>query len=55
MNDYKKIRRDSSYSKLRTIDTYRIHQKSIQWLANSLTETQGEINFVVTHHAPIIT
>lgn len=54
MNDYKKIRRDPSYSKLRTIDTYRIHQKSIQWLENSLKETTGEINFVVTHHAPSI-
>lgn len=54
MNDYKKIRRDPSYSKLRTIDTYRIHQKSIQWLENSLKATTGEINFVVTHHAPSI-
>ena len=54
MNDYKKIRRDPSYSKLRTIDTFRIHQKSIQWLENSLEEKEGELNIVVTHHAPSI-
>ncbi|MGB0869802.1 MAG: metallophosphoesterase [Flavobacteriales bacterium] len=54
MNDYKKIRRDPSYSKLRTIDTYNIHQKSMLWLERSLEEKQGEVNIVVTHHAPSI-
>ena len=52
MNDYKKIRRSPSYSKLRTVDTYRIHQKSITWLEESLNSKKGQINFVVTHHAP---
>jgi len=54
MNDYKKIRRDPSYSKLRTIDTYRIHNESLRWLTKSLEEKQGDINIVVTHHAPSI-
>jgi Icc-related predicted phosphoesterase len=54
MNDYKKIRRDPSYSKLRTIDTFNIHQKSMIWLEKSLIETKGEVNIVVTHHAPSI-
>lgn len=54
MNDYKKIRRDPSYSKLRTIDTFRIHNKSIKWLEESLTDTKTEKNIVVTHHAPSI-
>lgn len=54
MNDYKKIRRDLSYSKLRTIDTFRIHNESIKWLAKSLEEKQEKQNIVVTHHAPSI-
>lgn len=54
MNDYKKIRRDPSYSKLRTIDTFRIHNKSMNWLESSLGQSESEINVVVTHHAPSI-
>jgi len=54
MNDYKKIRRDPSYSKLRTIDTYNIHQKTMLWLERSLEEKKGELNILVTHHAPSI-
>ncbi|PTS92367.1 phosphoesterase [Pedobacter sp. HMWF019] len=54
MNDYKQIRRDSSYSKLRTIDTYKIHQFSKLWLQQSLEESVGYKNVVVTHHAPSI-
>lgn len=52
MNDYKKIRRDPSYSKLRTIDTFQIHNKSMNWLEKSLAESESEMNIVVTHHAP---
>ncbi|MDB3907896.1 metallophosphoesterase, partial [Crocinitomicaceae bacterium] len=54
MNDYKKIRRDPSYSKLRTIDTFAIHNKSMNWLENSLNESECATNIVVTHHAPSI-
>jgi Icc-related predicted phosphoesterase len=54
MNDYKRIRRDPSYSKLRTIDVYRIHNESVKWLKDSLSQKQGEFNIVVTHHAPSI-
>lgn len=52
MNDYKNIRRDPSYSKLRSIDTYQIHKKSLNWLENSLLNSRCETNIVVTHHAP---
>lgn len=52
MNDYKKIRRDPTYSKLRSIDTYRIHNESLGWLNESLTKNSGKTNVVVTHHAP---
>ncbi|MCS3870629.1 Icc-related predicted phosphoesterase [Chryseobacterium ginsenosidimutans] len=54
MNDYKYIRRDPSYSKMRTIDTFKIHQFSKAWLQKSLENSQGLKNIVVTHHAPSI-
>jgi Icc-related predicted phosphoesterase len=52
MNDYKMIRRDPSYSKLRSIDTYLIHQQSLKWLQSSLESSTTKKNIVVTHHAP---
>lgn len=52
MNDYKMIRRDPSYSKMRTIDTFKIHQFSRLWLKESLENSTGLKNIVVTHHAP---
>lgn len=52
MNDYKMIRRDPSYSKMRTMDTFKIHQISRQWLKESLETSKGLKNIVVTHHAP---
>jgi Icc-related predicted phosphoesterase len=54
MNDYKKIRRDPSYSKMRTVDVFKIHQLSKLWLKESLEESKGMKNIVVTHHAPSI-
>lgn len=52
MNDYKMIKRDPSYSKMRTIDTYRIHQVSRKWLDESLQKSKKYKNVVITHHAP---
>lgn len=52
MNDYKMIRRDPSYSKLRSIDTFIIHQQSLKWLQASLDASATATNIVVTHHAP---
>jgi len=52
MNDYKMIRRDPSYSKLRSVDTYHIHQSSMRWLEQSLESSATDKNIVVTHHAP---
>ena len=54
MNDYAQIRVDPAYSKLRSIDTYRIHQKSKSWLQKSLKESSGFKNVVITHHAPSV-
>lgn len=52
MNDYKKIRRDPSYSKLRSIDTFQMHLASLAWLEKSLTDSSTNKNIVITHHAP---
>lgn len=54
MNDYKKIRRYPSYSKLRTIDTFNIHNESVRWLSKSLEKHKDKTNIVITHHAPSI-
>ncbi|WP_437920032.1 metallophosphoesterase [Sphingobacterium sp. LRF_L2] len=54
MNDYKKIRLGYQYAKLRSIDTFRIHQTSSQWLDESLSTSETKHNIVVTHHAPSI-
>lgn len=54
MNDYKLIRLDPTYSKLRTIDTHVIHYKSLMWLKDSLTKSNTKKNVVITHHAPSI-
>ncbi|PUV24085.1 metallophosphoesterase [Sphingobacterium athyrii] len=54
MNDYKKIRLGDNYAKLRSIDTFKIHQTSRQWLEKSLSTSQAKHDIVVTHHAPSI-
>lgn len=54
MNDYKMIRRDPAYSKLRSVDTYVMHQTSMKWLESSLESSATKKNIVVTHHAPSI-
>lgn len=54
MNDYKHIKRDPSYSQIRSIDVYHIHQKSMRWLEQSLQESIVTKNIVITHHAPTI-
>lgn len=54
MNDYRLIRRDPSYSKMRTVDIFKIHQFSKLWLQESLENAVGLKNIVVTHHAPSI-
>ena len=52
MNDYKKIRVAPAYSKLRSLDTHRIHHRTKLWLERSLDESKTLNNVVVTHHAP---
>lgn len=52
MNDYKMIKRDPTYFKMRSIDTYKIHQVSKMALAKNLADSDKSKNIVVTHHAP---
>ncbi len=54
MNDYKLIKKDPSYSKLRSIDTHVMHYNSLDWLRNSLMSGKSKINIVISHHAPSI-
>src|SRR5690606_20168969 len=54
MNDYKMIRRDPSYSKIRSIDTYKIHQVSRMVLERNLSESESSKNIVITHHGPSV-
>lgn len=54
MNDYKKIRKSPDYSKLRSVDTFQMHQISRRWLEKSLENSQSFRNIVITHHAPSI-
>jgi len=52
MTDFKKIRKEPSYSKLRSIDVATIHFNSKLWLEQSLNQSTALKNVVVTHHAP---
>lgn len=52
MSDFKLIRRDPSYSKLRSIDVAIIHKNPLAWLAESLNTSECGTNVVISHHAP---
>ena len=52
MTDYRKIRVNPIYRKLRSIDTAGIHHRSRLWLGEQLERRRGSKIVVVTHHAP---
>lgn len=52
MNDYRKIKIDSTYRKLRPEDTLYFHKKSKQYLQETLQEHKNDKVWVMTHHAP---
>ncbi len=54
MNDYRLIRLDPEYSRLRPTDTQRMHYQSVRWLEANLGNGLTKTNVVVTHHAPSI-
>lgn len=51
MTDYRKIRVSPQYSRLRSLDTAIIHQKSRLWLQSQLENLIND-TVVITHHAP---
>lgn len=52
MTDFKKIRREPTYSKLRSLDVALMHQLSVRWLKESIASSNSRLNVVVSHHAP---
>ena len=52
MNDFKVIRRDPSFSRLRAMDAALIHKNTLDWLGRSLEQSSSAKNVVITHHAP---
>ena len=54
MNDYKKIKKLPSYSKIKTIDTALYHKLNLKWLGEQPEQYNGQCNVVKTHHTPSI-
>ena len=52
MNDYRRIRINPSYSRLRSIDTAGIHYHSRHWLTEQLKQYFSAKLVIVTHHLP---
>jgi predicted phosphodiesterase len=52
MNDYRKIRVNPRYRKLRAADTVAIHHQAKGWLESELAENHDGPTVIVTHHAP---
>lgn len=52
MTDFKKIRREPGYSKLRSLDAALMHRYSVRWLRESVASSSTRHNVVVSHHAP---
>lgn len=51
MTDFKKIRKEPSYSKLRSVDVAMINKKSVRWLESEV-KSKTRKSVVVTHHSP---
>ena len=52
MTDYRLIKREPGYSKMRSKDTALINRLSVYWLKNNYPDNKGHKNVIVTHHAP---
>jgi Icc-related predicted phosphoesterase len=51
MTDFKKIRKEPKYSKIRSLDIASINKKSVNWLVSEFDQ-KSEKTIIVTHHAP---
>lgn len=54
MNDYRQIRLEPSYRRLRASDTQAIADESKQWLLEQVRTPFAGKTVVVTHHAPLL-
>ena len=52
MNDFRNIRVDPSYRRLRPNDLRAVHDRDVQWLTGQFSELDDKPVVVVTHHAP---
>jgi predicted phosphodiesterase len=52
MTDYRRIRVSPRYSRLKGLDTARLHARSCQWLQDQFEQSSTEPTVVITHHAP---
>ena len=52
MNDYKRIRKNPSYRKLRPVDSRAMHHQSVGEIERFLRGGDTEKSIVITHHAP---
>lgn len=52
MTDFRRIRVQPRYSKLRTLDASAIHANTLRWLERELSSRTTGTTVVVTHHAP---
>lgn len=52
LNDYHRIRTDTTYRKLRPADTWALHMKTVAFLETKRQEPFAGKTVVVTHHAP---
>jgi predicted phosphodiesterase len=52
MADYRRIRTEPTYSRLKASDTLGLHMESRAWLAEQFRQQRAEKLVVVTHHAP---
>ena len=52
MTDYRKIRVNPEYRRLRCVDTAGEHHKSLQWLREEVELCEPTKTVIVTHHAP---
>lgn len=54
MNDYRMIRHEPSFRRLRASDTQAIAEESRQWLLEQVRKPFAGKTVVVTHHAPLL-
>jgi hypothetical protein len=52
MTDYRRIRVSPGYSRLKGLDTARLHSRSCYWLQQQFDQPASEPTVVITHHAP---